>query len=1304
MIRSCISKTSGRKAFRIEVLEARCLLATTPLANDADSLLLLRFDGNSTGESGEVPVAQSATSYVPGLFHQALHLGDAGQLRFPTSNNISAPSGTIEFWIQPDWNGNQSQNHHFVEVGGSFDNGLLIAIDAANNLRVIQWGDDPGTPILEVDVERGVATSGASWNAGEWHHLAATWDGVQHTLMLYLDGALVDSIHNGIEIDAFSGDEITVGSDDGSAPSLATMEEFRVSNRVRTPTEIQQSYLAGRPFVPPRMPVTATNPVQTVRVVVLNFEPTVPSEQNKTLWQLFGWNDPRALAAGFIEDVETVSGGAVDYEVVDWRDLNEFPIFTDGFRYTADQYVQNRRTNSGWVASTADFYAIAKQQGLAELVNNNIVDEIWMFGDHYFSLFGESWMAGPGSFFINGPSFPDFAVDRAVAGYGFSYERGVGEMLHNFAHRTENHLSRMYGSWNIANPSNPWDFFSANVGQTNRPTFGVGTAHYPFNGISDYDYANPSTYPSYADDFIMNFPQHTYVTSPSTRYAWGDLGIGDWQRGYMKWFFGHLPRYDGTSGDGRQNNWFKSMFDFNAYQPNNGLPRDNDGFLGAPPLVASGEAQYEFSVRSYDLQGLDVSSLDNADFLITGPNGFSRLATLQSIGIEQPTTGGGRGRTVRYRVDGPGGNWDDADVGIYTVNLRAGQVRDLSGVFLPGVPLGTFQVNPSPAGLIDVAAMLVTGQATAAATSWDVGGPAAIFDTNASSLYRSANVDPATITLTFDQPQSVNGFRTLVSHASGNPAYRWKVETANSLSDLNAASGSYRLAVPFTGTPSDNYSQVILVPSVTATHFRLTVERLTGDNYVHINEWQLLKNVVPDVSAPTAIAQTLPMPTIHGHASSFAVRFRDDQAIDIRSINFGDIQVTGPHGFAQTAGFYGLDVNANGDARDATYFVSAPGGTWDYTENGTYVVELIGQQVLDLAGRAVIPGTLGSFVVAFPLPESRPAFDMTELNASDWFGAADGATASTFDDTVVKQFGAASVRFETTGGFDTWMRYEPSNGALWDLTAASVFRLNVLADNPSAFGFQTEPVVRFIDADGDAMEFRYYRNDAPFPLWSEAIGQWIAEAIPIKSTDQPATGWRGTPIGSPDWSRMSTVELHADTWDFGFTLWFDRMGFDVPEDINHDGNLDVLDLDELVSAISAGSNPPTLDFTGDSTVNLADLDHWLSYAGEANLGQGRAYLRGDANLDGGVDGSDFNIWNANKFTPTAAWSRGDFNADGVVDGSDFNIWNSNKFTASDNRRRPRFGERRGNLVGLAEDDLFTNPLLSRSVRWKDAEG
>jgi hypothetical protein len=56
----------------------------------------------------------------------------------------------------------------------------------------------------------------------------------------------------------------------------------------------------------------------------------------------------------------------------------------------------------------------------------------------------------------------------------------------------------------------------------------------------------------------------------------------------------------------------------------------------------------------------------------------------------------------------------------------------------------------------------------------------------------------------------------------------------------------------------------------------------------------------------------------------------------------------------------------------------------------------------------------------------------------------------------------------------------------------------------------------------------------------------------------------------------------------------------------------------------------------------------------------RATCIGDANLDGVTDGSDFNLWNSNKFG-SGDWLQADFTYDGLVDGSDFNAWNTNKF-------------------------------------------
>jgi choice-of-anchor B domain-containing protein len=120
----------------------------------------------------------------------------------------------------------------------------------------------------------------------------------------------------------------------------------------------------------------------------------------------------------------------------------------------------------------------------------------------------------------------------------------------------------------------------------------------------------------------------------------------------------------------------------------------------------------------------------------------------------------------------------------------------------------------------------------------------------------------------------------------------------------------------------------------------------------------------------------------------------------------------------------------------------------------------------------------------------------------------------------------------------------------------------------------------------------------------------------------------------------------------------------IESDIDRDGGIDCQDIDALQSAILAGSTNSLYDLNDDGLVNIEDRDAWLKDSGEDNLQAIRGYLPGDANLDGNVDGADFNIWNAGKFTNSSSWCAGDFNLDGGIDASDFNLWNANKFSSS----------------------------------------
>ncbi len=108
------------------------------------------------------------------------------------------------------------------------------------------------------------------------------------------------------------------------------------------------------------------------------------------------------------------------------------------------------------------------------------------------------------------------------------------------------------------------------------------------------------------------------------------------------------------------------------------------------------------------------------------------------------------------------------------------------------------------------------------------------------------------------------------------------------------------------------------------------------------------------------------------------------------------------------------------------------------------------------------------------------------------------------------------------------------------------------------------------------------------------------------------------------------------------------------------------EVDLLIGQIVAGTHDAKFDMNGDTIVNETDLAIWRSTAGEFYLGEGQMFLAADVNLDGVVDGSDFNVWNQHRNSQETGWCAGDLSANGQVDADDFDIWFANRFLPSVN--------------------------------------
>lgn len=219
--------------------EGPILSFTTPsgeFASDGYSPFVLHGNGSLSSDDGDTPLTQGAVTYSSGVFDQALFLGTGNDLTYEAAGNIDETVGTIEFWIQPQWNGNDGQDHVLLRYG--VDGGMLLQKDAANNWRLIlnrfSAGGNP-----EVDVALNIG----DWLAGRWYHAAFSWDA--NELRLYVDGQLRAQELIVPPLPTVSDGSFQIGAD-GPVKSIdAAVDELRISIIARSQHDIHQSYLLG---------------------------------------------------------------------------------------------------------------------------------------------------------------------------------------------------------------------------------------------------------------------------------------------------------------------------------------------------------------------------------------------------------------------------------------------------------------------------------------------------------------------------------------------------------------------------------------------------------------------------------------------------------------------------------------------------------------------------------------------------------------------------------------------------------------------------------------------------------------------------------------------------------------------------------------------------------------------------------------------------------------------------------------------------------------------------------------------------
>lgn len=285
------------------------------------------------------------------------------------------------------------------------------------------------------------------------------------------------------------------------------------------------------------------------RVLLIIYNPTIPAEGGRKLSQVLGWSDPDALTEQYIADLREVSGGFVDYRVVQRIEAGGWPVKTDGFRYDAETYLANWRSGQSWHDPDGlDYEAVLADFGLLGRIDADQIDEVWLFGFPFAGFF-ESRMVGPGAFWCNGPEMDRGDVGRRFVIMGFNYQRGVGEMLEAFGHRVESHMKYVWRRFGNDPDRNLWQRFILHD-KVAPGRAECGTVHFAPNSDRDYDWGNRRRVASRCHTWL-NFPD---LQGEARQVDCGEWGNGD-IRAHHKWWLDHLPKVSGET-EGIANNWW----------------------------------------------------------------------------------------------------------------------------------------------------------------------------------------------------------------------------------------------------------------------------------------------------------------------------------------------------------------------------------------------------------------------------------------------------------------------------------------------------------------------------------------------------------------------------------------------------------------------------------------------------------------------------------------------------------------------------------------------------------------------------
>ncbi|HEX7569215.1 MAG TPA: LamG domain-containing protein [Verrucomicrobiae bacterium] len=238
------------------------------------------WSGNGTAEdgTGQHPgVLMGGADFVSGPQGQAFHFDSPGSfVKIPKSSDLN-PSGqvTVEFWMNAaeantmnNYQGLVTSDFYGVEIsngyGGKMGVNLFVSTTASQPMRRLGGYDDQMfssglrsriTSVANFTHISDANGGGSPVSAGQWHHVAGTYDGTQ--LRLYIDGQPWGQpvTRPGRIAPMLPESFVSFGSEDGRAtcPECVNNRYFKgaisqvaIYKRALTAAEINEDYQAGK--------------------------------------------------------------------------------------------------------------------------------------------------------------------------------------------------------------------------------------------------------------------------------------------------------------------------------------------------------------------------------------------------------------------------------------------------------------------------------------------------------------------------------------------------------------------------------------------------------------------------------------------------------------------------------------------------------------------------------------------------------------------------------------------------------------------------------------------------------------------------------------------------------------------------------------------------------------------------------------------------------------------------------------------------------------------------------------------------